>query len=52
METAAAGEFENRLGDDPTGVGHGMQAGLEIVAIENNQGLGGRGRGIALEAAV
>ena len=52
MEAAAAGEFENGLGDDPAGIGHGVEAGLEIVAIDNDQGLGGRRLAVPLEAAV
>jgi len=52
VETAAAGEFENGLGDDPAGISHGMEARLEIVAVENDQRLGGGGLTVALEAAV
>ena len=52
MKAAAAGEFKNGLGNDPAGLGHGTKAGLQVVAIENDQGLGGRGVRVALKAAV
>ncbi len=52
METAAAGEIENGLGDDPAGVGYGAEAGFEIVAIENDEGLGGGRLAVALKSAV
>ncbi len=52
MKAAAAGEVENGLGDDPAGIGHGVEAGFEIVAIENDQRPGRRCLGVALEAAV
>ncbi len=52
MEAAAAGEFENGLGDDPAGFGHGVKARFEIVAIENDQGLGRGGFAVALETAI
>ena len=52
MKAAAAGEIENGLGNDTAGIGDGVEAGLEIVAVEDDQRLGGRFLFIGLETAV
>ena len=52
MKAAAAGKIENGLGNDTAGIGDGVKAGFEIVAIEDDQRLGGRFSFIGLETAV
>ena len=52
MKAAAAREVEDGLGNDAAGIGDSLEAGLKVVAIEDDQRLGRRLAFVGLKTAV